>query len=53
MQQQLNFATQRLGQTNADAENMRNRNPYVEVLIDGDGMVVRILHLAVAARDHS
>lgn len=56
MQQQLNIITQRLGQFNMDNENLKvapyvviapaftdtaqNRNPYIMVLIDGDGMIV-------------
>jgi len=39
MQQQLNITSQRLGQYNMDNENLKNRNPYIMVLIDGDGMI--------------
>ncbi|TVY81394.1 hypothetical protein LSUE1_G008034, partial [Lachnellula suecica] len=39
LQQQLNLTTQRMGQFNADCDSMRNRNPYIMVLIDGDGMI--------------
>jgi hypothetical protein len=33
---------QDLAQSNADAEAMRTRNPYIQILIDGDGMLVRM-----------
>ncbi|KAL2075873.1 hypothetical protein VTL71DRAFT_816 [Oculimacula yallundae] len=39
LQQQLNHAQQRIGQFSYDCDNMRNRNPYIMVLIDGDGMI--------------
>jgi len=39
LQQQLNMVTQRMGQFNVDNENLKNRNPYIMVLIDGDGMI--------------
>ncbi|PBP27480.1 CCCH zinc finger DNA binding protein [Diplocarpon rosae] len=39
LQQQLNLAQQRLGQYSVDRDNMKNRNPYIMVLIDGDGMI--------------
>ncbi|KAI9051371.1 hypothetical protein LZ554_004418 [Drepanopeziza brunnea f. sp. 'monogermtubi'] len=39
MHQQLNAAQQRVTQYGYDCENMKNRNPYIMVLIDGDGMI--------------
>lgn len=42
LQQKLNMALQSLGQANSDIEAMRLRNPYIQVLIDGDGMIVCI-----------
>ncbi|PMD45888.1 C-x8-C-x5-C-x3-H type zinc finger protein-like protein [Hyaloscypha variabilis F] len=39
LQQQLNLAQQRVGQFSVDCDSMRNRNPYIMVLIDGDGMI--------------
>ncbi|RDL35457.1 Uncharacterized protein BP5553_07388 [Venustampulla echinocandica] len=39
LQMQLNLANARVGQSTADCESMRNRNPYITVLIDGDGMI--------------
>jgi hypothetical protein len=57
MQQQLSITNQRLNQFNLDNENLKvalfhslvissnvtqNRNPYIIVLIDGDGMIVGI-----------
>jgi hypothetical protein len=58
LQQQLNRVTQLMGQSTADCDQMRvgrsflggkpvadgiqNRNPYIMVLIDGDGMIVGI-----------
>ncbi|TVY94233.1 hypothetical protein LAWI1_G002264 [Lachnellula willkommii] len=43
MQQKLNIATARAGQFGADCDSLRNRNPYIMVLIDGDGLLVSIL----------
>jgi hypothetical protein len=55
LQHQLNIAMQRMDQSTLDADSMRvrcspeveplliflqNRNPYIQVLIDGDGMIV-------------
>ncbi|KAE8446277.1 hypothetical protein EG329_012363 [Mollisiaceae sp. DMI_Dod_QoI] len=39
LQTKLNESQQRLGQASVDVDSMRNRNPYVMVLIDGDGMI--------------
>jgi len=65
MQQQLQFAMQRMEQSEGDRDNMRvsfdawdmggngadvvvqNRNPYIQVLIDGDGMIVSSLCIEV------
>ncbi|KFX98838.1 hypothetical protein O988_04172, partial [Pseudogymnoascus sp. VKM F-3808] len=39
MQQQLTATSQQLGQYNTDNESLKNRNPYIIVLIDGDGTI--------------
>ncbi|CAG8956939.1 hypothetical protein HYFRA_00011989 [Hymenoscyphus fraxineus] len=39
LQLQLNVANTRMGQINGDCDSLRNRNPYIMVLIDGDGMI--------------
>ncbi|KAF4625676.1 hypothetical protein G7Y89_g12489 [Cudoniella acicularis] len=53
LQLQLNLATARMGQFNADCDSMRNRNPYIMVLIDGDGMIVGVLAIRLEAiADH-
>lgn len=39
LQQKLNYAETRMGQANADFDTLMNRNPYIIVLIDGDGMI--------------
>ncbi|TAQ84104.1 hypothetical protein B7494_g7569 [Chlorociboria aeruginascens] len=39
LQLQLNMALLRIEQAEADRDSMRNRNPYIMVLIDGDGMI--------------
>lgn len=39
MQLKLNAATARAGQFGQELDTMRNRNPYIIVLIDGDGMI--------------
>ncbi|KFZ03886.1 hypothetical protein V502_10579 [Pseudogymnoascus sp. VKM F-4520 (FW-2644)] len=39
MQQQLTATSQRLGQYNTDNESLKNRNPYIIVLVDGDGTI--------------
>ncbi|KAK6585022.1 hypothetical protein PZA11_003246 [Diplocarpon coronariae] len=39
LQQQLNLTQQRMSQYSADRDHMKNRNPYIMVLIDGDGMI--------------
>ncbi|KAH8667966.1 C-x8-C-x5-C-x3-H type zinc finger protein-like protein [Tricladium varicosporioides] len=39
LQLQLNSVNNRMCQNNADFDSMRNRNPYIIVLIDGDGMI--------------
>ncbi|OBT67963.1 hypothetical protein VE03_02588 [Pseudogymnoascus sp. 23342-1-I1] len=39
MQQQLTVTSQQLGQYNTDNQSLKNRNPYIIVLIDGDGTI--------------
>lgn len=39
LQTELGDMQQRFGQAAIDVDNMKNRNPYVMLLIDGDGMI--------------
>ena len=46
LQLQLNSARQMMEQSTTDADSMRNRNPYIQVLIDGDGMIVSSISMS-------
>lgn len=49
LQQNMRDAEKRIGQVSIDYEGIRSRNPYIIVLIDGDGMVVSISCISQSA----